>query len=89
MPILTKKQFIWEFYGNRKHQIIKTTFSLEGLILEEESKQNVNLTLGTHEIANTLRELLLSDEVMLTVIGHNLSGILKKPVRIKSIVKAN
>jgi len=85
----TKKQFIWEFYGNRKHQIIKTTFSLEGLILEEESKQNVNLTLGTHEIADTLRELLLSDEVMLTVIGHNLSGILKKPVRIKSIVKAN
>lgn len=83
----TKQQLKWEYYGNRKQRIIKTTFGFEGLILEEESKQNVSLTLGTHVIADTLRELLLSDEVVKTVIGHNLSGVLKKPVCIKPFVK--
>ncbi len=51
-------------------------------MFEEEAKQNASLVLGKHAIAETLRELLLSDEIVRTVIGHNVSGFLRKPVRI-------
>ena len=57
--------------------------------MEEESKQNVSFLLGKHVIADTLRELLLSDEVVRTMIGHNVSGVLKKPVRIESTLNAS
>jgi len=52
----TRKQEKWEFYGNRKQKIVRTAFDLEGLFSEGESKQNVNLVLGKHVIADTLRE---------------------------------
>lgn len=79
----TKKQFRWEFYGNRKGRIVKTTFDLEGLILEEKTDQNVSFLLGEHKISQTIRELLHSDEVVRTKIGHNISGVLRKPVQIQ------
>ena len=79
----TKERKTWEFYGNRKQQMVKTAFELEGLILEGEFNQNVRLVLGKHMIADILRELLLSDEVVRTMTGHNISGVLRKPVSIK------
>ena len=78
-----KKRIKWEFYGNRKQRIVKTTFELEGLIFEGKSNQNVGLVLGKHGIADTLSELLLSDEVVRTMTGNNISGVLRKPVLIK------
>jgi hypothetical protein len=78
----TKKRERWEFYGNRRQRIVKTVFDLEGLI-SEEAKENVSFVLGKHIIAETIRELLLSDEVVRTMIGHNVSGVLRKPVRIE------
>jgi acetoacetate decarboxylase len=77
------KQLKWEYYGNRKHQLIKTTFDLEGLMFEGGANQHASLVLGKHPIAETLRELFLSDEVVRTLIGHNVSGLLRKPVRMK------
>ncbi len=78
-----RKKDRWEYYGNRKQRIVKTAFELEGLILEEEAAENVSFVLGQHKIADTIRQLLLSDEVVRTMIGHDLSGVLKKPVRIE------
>ena len=79
----TKKQERWEYYGNRNRRIIKTVFDFEGMIGEWASKQNANFLLGRHVIADTLRELVLSDQVVRTMIGQNLSGVLRKPVLIK------
>ena len=79
----TQKQTRWEFYGNRKQRIVKTAFDLEGLILEEEIIENVKFVLGKHKIAETLKGLLLSNEVVQTMIGHEVSGILRKPVQIQ------
>jgi hypothetical protein len=78
----TKKQARWEFYGNRKQRIVKTAFDLKGLI-SEEAGGNVSFVLGKHRIAETIRGLLLSNEVVRTSIGHNISGVLRKPVRIE------
>ncbi len=78
----TKQRKKWEYYGNRKQQILKTTFDLEGLI-SEEAGECVSFVLGKHTIAETIGELLLSDEVVRTIIGHNISGVLRKPVRIE------
>jgi hypothetical protein len=79
----TKKQDRWEFYGNRKQRIVITAFDLEGLILEEETKKNVKFVLGKHTIAETLKGLLLSNEVVRTMIGHEVTGVLRKPVQIE------
>jgi len=79
----TKKQTRWEFYGNRKQRIVITAFDLEGLILEEETNKNVKLVLGKHTIAERLKGLLLSNEVVRTMIGHEVTGILRKPVQIQ------
>jgi hypothetical protein len=81
----TKTQYRWDYYGNRKQRIIQTTFDLEGLMSEEGANLNANLVLGNHAIANTLREILLSDEVVRTLIGHDVSGFLKKPVYIETV----
>ena len=78
----TKKQETWEYYGSRKHQIIRTIFDLEGLILEE-ANPNVSFALGIHELADTIRRLLLSNEVVRTMIGHNVAGVLRKPVPVR------
>lgn len=78
-----EKKFIWEFYGNRKERIIKTTFELKGMVYEEEANPNANLFLGKHPISEALGNLLLSDKVVRTVIGHDVSGYLKKPVHVK------
>jgi len=77
----TKKQIRWEFYGNRKQQIVMTGFDLEGLILEEQTKENVQFVLGKHIIAETLKGLLLSNEVVRIMIGHEVTGVLRKPVQ--------
>ena len=77
----TKKQIRWEYFGNRKQRILKTAFDLEGLILEQKTNENVNLLLGKHPVAETLKGLLLSNEVVRTMIGHELMGILRKPVQ--------
>jgi hypothetical protein len=79
----TKRQIRWEFYGNRKQRVVKTAFDLEGLILEEETIGRAKLVLGKHAIAETLKGLLLSNEVVRTMIGHELTGILRKPVPIQ------
>jgi hypothetical protein len=79
----TKKQFTWNLYGNRKQQIIRTTMELEGTITENDTPAKAVLELGTHGISATLKDLLISDEVIRTVIGNNVSGFLRKPVRIK------
>jgi hypothetical protein len=55
----------------------------EGFISDEESSGDESLVLGEHAVADTLREILFSNEVVRTMIGHNVSSILKKPVRIK------
>ncbi len=78
----TKKREKWGYYGDRKQQIIRTTFELEGLIWEE-AGESASYVLGKHPVAETIQDLLLSDEVVRTVIGHNISGILRKPARIK------
>jgi hypothetical protein len=79
----TKEKTRWGYYGNRKQRIVMTAFDLEGLILEEETKENVKFILGKHPIAETLKGLLLSNEVVRTMIGHEVTGILRKPVRIQ------
>jgi len=78
-----KKQTRWEFYGNRKQRIVMTGFDLEGLMLEEETKENVQFVLGKHTIAEKLKGLLFSNEVVRTMIGHEVTGILRKPVQIE------
>jgi len=79
----TKQQTRWEFYGNRKQRIVITAFDLEGLFLEEETNENVKFILGKHTIAETLKGLLLSNEIVRTMIGHEVTGILRKPVQIQ------
>jgi hypothetical protein len=81
----TKKKIRWRFYGNRKQRIVITAFDLEGLILEEEPKENVKFVLGKHPIAETLKGLLLSNQIVRTMIGHDVTSILRKPVHIKLI----
>lgn len=76
-----QKQARWEYYGSRNKQIIKTIFDLEGKIFEGTIDDNgVDFALGTHRIANEVKKLLKSDEVVKIVIGNELSGILRKPV---------
>lgn len=84
-----RKHYKWDYYGIRKQQVVKTTMDPEGFISEEESSGNVSLMLGEHAVADTLREILLSNEVMRTMIGHNVSSVLKKPVRIETQVNAS
>lgn len=84
-----EKKFIWEYYGNRKERIIKTTFELKGMVYEEEANPNAILLLGKHPISKTIRNLLLSDKVLRTVIGHNVSGFLRKPVCVEYKGKAS
>ncbi len=77
----TERQFRWNFYGNRKQQIVKTGFDIEGKIFEGAGEiENVDFTLGQHRIANELRSLLKNEQVLRVVIGNELSGILRKPV---------
>ena len=78
----TKRQTRWAYYGNRKQRIVKTVFELEGLIQEEETNEHVKFVLGTHTIAETLKGLLLSNEVVRTMMGHEVTGILRKPVQV-------
>jgi hypothetical protein len=78
----SRKHYKWDYYGIRKQQIVKTTMDTEGLISDEEFDGNASLVLGAHPLANTLRKILLSEEIVRTVIGHNLSSTLKKPNRI-------
>jgi hypothetical protein len=77
-----EKSVIWEYYGIRKGKLIKTVFALEGKIFEGEASQNTNLILGEHPIADQLGKLLLSNKVMRIVIGHDVKGKLRKPVRV-------
>jgi hypothetical protein len=77
------KRLRWEYYGNRKGQIIKTIFELEGKIFVGEGTDNTKLQLGGHPISEELRRLILSEEVMRVIIGHDLSGKLRKPVRVE------
>ena len=77
-----KKRAKWEFYGNRKKQMVKVVFDWEGYFLEE-TGGDVRFVLGKHPIADTIGRLLISDEVVRTWIGHDVSGVLRKPVRIE------
>ena len=77
-----KKRAKWEFYGNRKKQIVKVVFDWEGCFAEE-AGGTISFVLGKHPIADTIRGLLLSNEVVRTSIGHNVFGILRKPVRVE------
>jgi len=72
----------WDYYGTRKRRVVKTTMDPEGSISEEENSGNVSLVLGEHAVSDTLREILLSDKVVRTMIGHDVSSVLRKPVRI-------
>lgn len=78
-----RKHYKWDYYGNRKQQVVKTTMDPEGSI-SEESGANASLVLGGHPVADTLREILLSDDIVRTMIGHNVSSVLKKPVLIET-----
>ena len=78
----SRKQTRWLFYGDRKQQIYKTVFDLEGSFLEQQANQNVKFVLGEHPIAEKLKGLLLSDQVKRTMIGKDVSGVLRKPVRV-------
>ena len=78
-----KKQAKWEFYGNRKKQIVKVVFDWEGYF-GEETGGDVRFTLGKHPITETIGRLLISDEVARTSIGRKVSGILRKPIPIKN-----
>ena len=77
------KHYKWGYYGIRKQQIVKTTMDPEGFISDEGFDESASLVLGAHPVADTLREILLTEEVVRTIIGHKVSSILKKPVRIK------
>jgi hypothetical protein len=79
-----RAHYRWDYYGVRKGRIVKTTMDPEGFISEEQSGGNASLMLGDHKVADTLREILISDEIVRTVIGHNVSSTLKKPVRIET-----
>jgi hypothetical protein len=77
-----RKHYKWDYYGTRKRRVVKTTMDPEGSISDEEFSGNASLVLGEHPIADTLRAILLSEEVVRTMIGHNVSSVLKKPVRL-------
>lgn len=77
-----QKQERWEFYGLRKGRTVRTAFDLEGLVWEEEAPGDATLVLGQHPIGQTLRTLLLSDDVVRTLIGHDIGGAIRKPVRL-------
>jgi hypothetical protein len=77
-----RRHYKWDYYGTRKQRVVKTTMDLEGFI-SEESNGNVSLILGEHPVAYKLREILISDEVVSIMIGHNVSSLLKKPVPIE------
>lgn len=79
----TEKSVTWEYYGIRKGELLKTIFELEGKIFEGKANHNTNLILGEHPIADQLRKLLLSNNVMRIVIGHDIKGKLRKPMRVK------
>jgi hypothetical protein len=78
----TEKQVTWEYYGIRKQHTIRTTFDLKGLFFEGESRQHAGLVLGKHAISETLGSLLLSEEPVRIIIGHDVSGFLRRPVRV-------
>jgi hypothetical protein len=84
-----EKSLRWEYYGNRKGQIIKTIFDLKGKIYEGEGTNNPRLVLGEHPISEELRKLILSENVLRIIIGHDVSGILRKPVRVEMKEKAS
>jgi hypothetical protein len=72
----------WDYYGIRKRQVVKTTMDPQGMISEGKSSRNTSLVLGEHAIADTLREIFKSEEIVRTMIGHKVSSILKKPIPI-------
>ena len=77
----TERQFRWNFYGNRKQQMVKTSFDIEGKIYNgADRSESVQFKLGQHSIANELRGLLKNEQVLSFTIGNELSGILRKPV---------
>lgn len=79
----TQKQERWEYYGNRNQQIIKTRFDLEGKFFEAVNDDSgVRFVLGAHRIANDVKKLLKSNEIVKIIIGNELSGILRKPVKV-------
>lgn len=76
------QHFHWDYYGLRKGKIVRTTMDPQGLISFGESGGNASLRLGEHVVADTLREILSSDEIVRTIIGSKVSSTLTKPVQI-------
>jgi len=83
----TQQQLSWAYYGCRKRQIVMTRFDLSGSIYAGESDQPVDLVLGQHRIADTLRGLLLSERAERIVVGSAMSGYLRKPVPVGNAVR--
>jgi len=74
------KELRWNYYGRRKHQSVLTSFELSGKIEDIKSPMNASLTLGSHPIADKLRELILTKNIERAMIGHQVSGQLQRPV---------
>jgi len=75
-----KRREQWQYYGRRKEQTVLTIFDMEGPILDRTGGMDAHLSLGSHPIASELRGLLVSEDIVRTVVGHEISGILRKPV---------
>jgi hypothetical protein len=74
------RQERWQYYGTRKGQTVLIDFDVEGPVLDRSGGAGAYLSLGSHPIASALREVLVSDDILRTVVGHQVSSVLRKPV---------
>ena len=75
-----RQQEQWQYYGTRNGQTVLTTFEVKGPILDRSTRMGAHLGLGSHAIAAVLRQLLISEDIVRTVVGHGVSAVLRKPV---------
>jgi hypothetical protein len=75
-----RMQVQWQYYGTRSGKTVLTTFDVEGPILDRGGGDGAYLSLGSHPIALELRQLLVSEDIVRTLVGHEVTAVLRKPV---------
>lgn len=74
---------LMRFYGQRAGRIIRTDYESTGAFHHSSSGEGASLRLGTHPMADHLRELLVSTEVHAALVGRDVSAVLRRPVVVR------
>jgi hypothetical protein len=73
----------WNFIGKRKQELVKTRFEIEGEIYSDTGMDDVVFELSKHPLSYKIRNIMLDNIPERVEAGYQVSGILRKPVKIK------